>query len=293
MSSDTQYTLAGDIYVRCGETHRSIPAGFYDVVDAGRAGHGFRPKSIVGDELIMVPGTVADEVFDDIEKFMDRYEEFKGFGFTHKRGYMFHGPGGSGKTSIGIMIARRFIEKLGGVVVFAPDPRSFYQGVSILRDIEPGRPSLYLLEEADRVVNNTHCLSILDGAYSIDRAVFIAMTNYKGRLPQRITNRPGRFARVAYIAAPPRQVQVEFLRRIASRSPLGASVSSELIVDSLEGLEMTLDHLREAFVSHALFGEDLGAIRTRFAEMASSTEEGDGSDSDLESKDYWEPSDDC
>ena len=287
----TQYTMRDGAYIRCGRTAQRLPAGFYDVVEVGMQ-IGLRPKELVTDELIRVKGTIADEIFDDIAIHMKRREEFRRFGLTHKRGYMLHGPGGSGKTSLGLMIARDFVEHLDGVVVFAPDSSSFYNGVSIMRDIEPGRPSLYLLEEADKIVNNTHCLSILDGSLAIESAVFIAMTNYKGQLPKRVTNRPGRFARIALIAAPPFGVQLEYLTRLAARSPesMSGHASPRTIVEKFEGVHMTMDHLREAFVSHVLFDEDLDSIRTRFIEMA---KEGDDEtpDGDFGDTDWWTPSD--
>lgn len=285
-----QYTIRGGAYVRCGTTAQVLPPGFYDVVDTGPTGFGLQPKTCVTDELILVKGTVADEVFQDIDTFMDRYDEFKRFRLTHKRGYMFHGPGGSGKTSIGLMIAHRFIEKMGGVVIFAPDSKSFYHGVSIMRDVEPGRPSLYLIEEADRIVNNTHCLSILDGGLAIERAIFVAMTNYKGQLPARVTNRPGRFARVTLIAAPPKPVQIEYLTRLAARDPeaMRGKSSPKAIVESLAGVHMTMDHLREAFVAHVIFGEKLPAIKKRLKEMAKEEESGDEEES-FGHTDWWSP----
>lgn len=287
----TQYTLRGGIYARCGETMQSVPTGFYDVVDTGPPGFGLRPKSCVTDELILVNGTVADEIFADIDTFMDRRADFRDFRLTHKRGYLLHGPGGTGKTSIGLMVAHRFIERMDGVVIFAPDSRSFYHGVSIMRDIEPGRPSLYLIEEAERIVNNTHCLSILDGELALDGAIFVAMTNYKGQLPSRITNRPGRFARVVLIDAPPKAVQVEYLTRLAARKSLAMVGRStpRAIVEAFAGMHMTMDHLREAFVSHVIFGERLSEIRKRLKRMAKEAQEDE--EESFGHKDWWSPAD--
>jgi len=289
--TDLQYALLGSTYVRCGRTAQSVPAGFYNVVDMGMRGYGLDPKPIVSDTLIDLPGTVADEIFDDIESFMSTAGIYRDFGLTHKRGYLMYGPGGTGKTSIGLMLARRFIAKTGGVVIFAPDAASFYSGVAIMREVEPGRPSMYLMEEVDALVVNTHCLSILDGELSIQGAVFVAMTNYKKRLPRRITNRPGRFARVTLISAPPMPIQVEYLTRLASRRPdlLVGKASPLSVVKHLEGVSMTMDHLREAFVSHVIMGESLDDIRDRFIAMASSDDEPDEDRDDLN---FWEPSDD-
>ncbi len=288
----TQYTVFDETYVRCGGTVQSAPAGFYEVVDTGGRGHGLKPKTCTTDELILVEGTVADEIFENIDRFMERREEFRRFGLTHKRGYLLHGPGGSGKTSIGMMIAHRFIAKLDGIVVFTPNAESFYHGVSIIREIETGRPSLFLMEEVDGIIGNTSCLSILDGELSLDGAIFVAMTNYKGELPKRVTNRPGRFARVVRIAAPPKGVQVEFLRRLMARAPEAVRncMTPDAIVEAFSGLHMTMDHLREVFVSHVIFGEPVSVVRGRFTEMASDSDD-DGGGSGFGKDDWWEPSD--
>lgn len=265
-----QYALVGGCYVRCGQTKKSLDAGFYDVVNLGHAGFGLKPKMAVSDDLIDLPGTVADEVFADIEKFMSTGDSYQKFGLTHKRGYLFYGPPGGGKTSLGLMLARRFISRVDGIVMYCGDVSSFYNGVSIMRDVEPGRPSMYLIEEADAIVNNTHCLSILDGELSIQGSVFVAMTNYKNKLPPRIANRPGRFDRVTYVTAPPMQVQIEYLRRIGLRGldQLSAVVTAAKIAEGLAGLPVSMAHLREAFVSHVLMGIPIDEVRKRFEIMA-------------------------
>src|SRR5574337_1196240 len=166
-------------------------------------------------------------------------------------GYLFYGPPGSGKTSIAMMLARRFVERADGVAVHIESTGELVGAVGLMRSIEPGRPSMYLIEEADDFVDDNSCLSILDGEMSIHRAVFVAMTNYQDRLPPRISNRPGRFDRVLMVDCPPAGVQVEYLRRVASRNPGLASEgpSPEKIVKALEGLPVSMAHLREAFIA--------------------------------------------
>lgn len=265
--SPCQYSYWGDAFIRCGQTVRTLEPGFYDVKGLGPIGYGLVPKEIVGDELIDIPGTIADEMYDDIDYFLRTKDTYARYGLTHKRGYLFYGPPGSGKTSLAMMLARRFIERSDGVVMFCPDHGAFYNGVAILRDVEPGRPSMYLIEEADTIVNNTHCLSILDGELSIQGAVFVAMTNYKDKLPPRINNRPGRFDRVEMVACPPEAVQLEYLRRVEGRAGENPEAPA-LIVRALSGLPLSLAHLREAFISHVLMKMPLSKVRERFEIMA-------------------------
>ena len=267
-SKPMQYQSVGGVSVRCGRTHSKLSPGFYDVVNTGPAtGYGLKPKAPVTDDLIDIPGTVADEVFEDIEKFMRMGPQYTEFGLTHKRGYLFYGPPGSGKTSLAAMLANRFIKKVGGIVMYCGDVGSFYHGSAVMRDIEPGRPSMYLIEEADTIVNNTHCLQILDGELSIQGAVFVAMTNYKEKLPPRIANRPGRFDRVIQVACPPTAVQLEYLKRVASRSKCDQG-APEKIVKMAAGLSISMAHLREAFIAHVLMGTPLATLRRRFETMS-------------------------
>lgn len=288
----TQYSIHDGTYVRCGATATRIPPGFYDVTHTDR-GYGLKPKQIVADDLILMGGTVAADLLSDMETFMEKRDAFRRLGLTHKRGYLLHGPGGTGKTSIALMVARSFIERADAIAVFAPDSQSFYHGVSIVRDIEPGRASIYLLEEADRIVNNTHCLSILDGGMALDGAVFIAMTNYRGRLPARVTNRPGRFARVIRVDSPERDVAIEYLTRLMARAPdLGLGRSTpQAIVQALDGLSMSMDHLREALLLHVVFDEPLTGIRACLESMALEAKEDEGEFAGSGS-DWWAPGDD-
>ncbi len=266
-----QYAARGGAYIRCGATRKKMEPGFYSVVDAGNQNYGLKPKVCVHDELIDLPGTVADDIFLDIDKFLQTAPRYSAFNLTHKRGYLFYGPPGSGKTSLGLMLANRFINNVGGVVMYIGGVGEFYHGVELMRDVEPGRPSMYLIEEADTIVNNTLCLGILDGELSIAGAVFVAMTNYKKRLPPRIANRPGRFDRVTFVDCPPEPVQIEYLRRVAARSPEDTSTFADApvnIVKALSGLHVSMAHLREAFISHVLMGVSLHDLRVRFEIMA-------------------------
>lgn len=277
-----QYAISDGSYHPCGETRPRLPPGFYNIENSFQ-GYYLEPRTTVSDDLIDIPGTVADEVFSDIDAFLSSKDAYIRYGLTHKRGYLFHGPPGSGKTSIGLMIAKRFIDRVGGVVMYAGDPRSFIGGVNVMRDVEPGRPSMYLMEEVDQVANYTECLSILDGELSIQGAVFVAMTNYRDKLPPRLVNRPGRFDRVIHVDCPPIPVQIEYLRRVEAR--VGDCPDAPVrIVSALVGLPMSLAHLREAFVSHVLMRMSLDEVRARFEEMAGAKGES-ADDDDAEEED--------
>src|SRR5437763_1545454 len=84
--TDVQYMTYDGAFVRCSETCRALPPGLYGVVDMGRQGWGLKPKPVVSDELIDIPGTVVDDVYVDIDGFMGKARTFEACRLTHKRG---------------------------------------------------------------------------------------------------------------------------------------------------------------------------------------------------------------
>lgn len=265
---ERQYALFGELLVPVGTTVPRLTAGFYELGALGFT-HGVKPTKPVSDDLIDIPGTPADDVMDDITKFLATKERYMRVGLTHKRGYLLYGPPGTGKTSLGLMVARRFIGDADGVVFHVPNSGCLAALVNIIRDVEPGRPCMFLMEEADSFVNDTTALSILDGEQSLAGAVFVAMTNYKEKMPPRIANRPGRFDRVVYVGAPPYRVQVEYLSRLVLRlDEAEHRDAATRIADALQGVTLSMGHLREAFVAHVLMGVPTEKIRERFEAMA-------------------------
>lgn len=278
--------MDGDVLMPVGESIPRLPAGFYNVVGMGGHGYGIAPANPVSDDLIDIPGTPADEINVDIQKFLAVKGRYIKTGLTHKRGYLFYGPPGTGKTSLGLMIARRFIRDADGVVFHIPNSGVLHIAVELIRQVEePGRPTMFLMEEADGFLNDTRALSILDGEHSLAGAVFVAMTNYKERMAPRIANRPGRFDRVTYIGAPPHAVQVEYLNRLLVRLGEDHPDAPEKIAGALDGLTISMAHLREAFISHVLMGFPTEQVRARFEEMAGPTKTEDAEDDDEDDDD--------
>lgn len=268
MTKETmQYAKMGSALYPCGETIPRLSAGFYNMVH-GMFGWGISPADPVSDELIDIPGTPADEIIQDINQFLATKDRYRKAGLTHKRGYLFYGPPGTGKTSMGLMIGRRFIKDADGVVFYIPNAGYLGAAVEVIREVEAGRPAMFLMEEADSFLNDTRALSILDGELTLNGAVFVAMTNYKEKMPPRIANRPGRFDRVTYVGAPPYAVQVEYFRRLLSRLGEDHPTAARDIANALEGLPISMAHLREAFIAHVLMGVDPGEVRRRFEQMA-------------------------
>ncbi len=266
----------GDVRIPVGSTEPRLKASFYDLASA-MGTYGIRPMSPVTDDLIDIPGSQADEVMRDIAQFLATKERYEKCGLTHKRGYLFYGPPGTGKSSLTTMLAKRFIKDADGLVFNVNSTGHLSIMTNIVKRVEPGRPSMFIMEEADHFVNDPGALSILDGEQSMAGAVFVAVTNYKSKLPPRIANRPGRFDRVVFIGAPARGVQVEYFKRLLGRLGEDLPGVEEKLADSLEGISISMGHLREAFIAHVLMQVPLAEVRRRFEAMSDVKDEPDQS----------------
>lgn len=201
-----QYAINGPGVIPSTATVKALNPGVYSII-----WHNDVPTlvnvGIKSDDLIRLPDSKSDEVIAEIEHFWQLGPRYKQFGFNHKRGFLLHGPPGSGKTSTVITVVQKMIND-GGLVLLAggkTHPDTATQMLARIREIEPMRPIVVVMEDLDAYIHEfgeKEILSLLDGETSLSSVVFLATTNYPEDLDGRVTNRPSRFDKVVEIGAP-------------------------------------------------------------------------------------------
>lgn len=282
-----QYSRYGQGFLPTGSTIRILKPGVYDV-GVGQAGEFFLPHSIVTDRLLRLPDSKSDAVITEIENFWPLKQRFKDFGFIHKRGILLWGPPGSGKTATVSFIMNQMVAG-GGLVILGDSctPTNLANALAKLREIEPERPVVVVLEDIDTIINNygeSDVLSLLDGESSIDNVVFIATTNYPEELDGRVVNRPSRFDKVIKIGMPNVEARKVYLK---SRG-LETIIDVDAWAEATEGFSIA--HIKELIVGVCCYGNEfkaeIGRLKRMFIRPSSSDGEGRlGFQSDFEESD--------
>lgn len=173
-----------------------------------------RPRHL---KSVVLPGTTREDVLSDINDFLASEEWYRDRGVPYRRGYLFHGVPGSGKTSLILAIAS---ELKWDVAVLnlrdMEDDQSLMSAMGGIRDRQ-----IAVVEDVDCVfedresltnVSLSGLLNAIDGIASHEGHILILTTNHRDRLDSALI-RPGRVdMEVEFRSATPEQAAALFKR---------------------------------------------------------------------------------
>jgi AAA+ superfamily predicted ATPase len=162
-------------------------------------------KTATFDNLIL-PGPLKQQIQTEFEQFFKSRELYERHGIAWKRGALFVGPPGNGKTHT----LKALINQLGKPCLyirsFKSDDVTDEQNIAeIFRRARMTASCLLVLEDLDSMVddnNRAFLLNELDGFQSNRGVVVLATTNHPEKLDSSILDRPSRFDRKYYFDLP-------------------------------------------------------------------------------------------
>ncbi len=189
----------------------ALKPGIYNV-NSDINGIYYETHRIKTDELLRFSDSRYEETLNEINKFWGLKEQFDKFGMTHKRGIILYGDPGTGKSCLTKMVIEDVIKDGNLVFISSRSSGVLTEGLKCLRDVEPDRKVLVVLEDIDEIVSyNEHAiLELFDGDSQTDNVLYLGTTNYLDRLPPRIL-RTGRFDRKLEIGNPPLEGRKAYL----------------------------------------------------------------------------------
>ncbi len=225
---------------------------------------GFLPTEVTNDETLEVDDSIQ-EIAREMETFFSRRPVFQKMGFAHKRGYLFHGPPGCGKSSTLRLLEKLFVKQFDGIVLFWDNGSAVASYYEHLREHEPQRPIMLVCEDIDNQVQyfEENILEFLDGQRGLDNFVLVATTNNLDEIPSRIKDRPSRIDRLVEVGKPNETVRLKYL--------LAVGVAEEPARDLAKRTEgLSIAQLKEIVVAVICLEQPLGPVleRLKVADMS-------------------------
>ena len=203
---------------------------------------------------LVLPERFKREVVTDVERFFAAREAYQRYHVPWKRGLLFVGPPGNGKTHA----IKALINATGHPCLYVKTFRSekWIEATSIRRAFERARkcsPCLLVLEDLDSLVtdeNRSFFLNELDGFAANVGILTIATTNHPGKLDPAILDRPSRFDRKYHFglpALPERLAYIDRWNRSLEPEARLADGARSLAAEKTEGFSFA--YLKELFLS--------------------------------------------
>lgn len=150
-------------------------------------------------ESVILKGDMATSILGDVEDFLSASDRYVRVGAPYRRGYLFHGPPGCGKTSLAKALAT---ETRMDLYLLTLSASSMTDDKLIRKLAEVRRRSIVLLEDVDvafrdrgsgkkKGVTFSGLLNAIDGVTASQGRLLIMTTNYPDRLDAALI-RPGR-----------------------------------------------------------------------------------------------------
>lgn len=162
-------------------------------------------KSATFDNLIL-PDSLKNQVQNDFRQFFDSREIYERYGIPWKRGALFIGPPGNGKTHALKALINQLAKPCLYIRSFKSDSDTEQENMSeVFKRARMASPCLLVLEDLDSMIddnNRSFLLNELDGFQPNTGIVVLATTNHPERLDSAILDRPSRFDRKYYFELP-------------------------------------------------------------------------------------------
>lgn len=168
------------------------------------------------DDLVL-PGDMKETILNEFKQFLESEDQYKRLGISWRRGALFTGPPGNGKTHC----VKALVKELEVPVLYVQSlSHNRYTSEQLWQMVfdraRKLRPCVLVLEDLDSMVNDDNrsfFLNQLDGFEENHGLIVLATTNHPERVDVAIVDRPSRFDRKYSFGLPSENERQTFLQR--------------------------------------------------------------------------------
>lgn len=257
-------------YTGTFDTAQNLPSGLYTLEQnnygepvAGR--RELRPEN----NIRFRTGPLSRVMF-EVDTFWKSADHYNRLGVAHKRGFLFHGPAGCGKTGIISAIIQDTIERNGiAFQIGNGDTLDYFPGsLPLLKQIEKDRPVVAIIEDIDTLIQYDEevLLEIMDGASSVGNGIlFVATTNKLNKIPKRIRCRPSRIDTLIHVDYPSWDQRREYLASLVPES------KAQILAHQTDGFSLAM--LKELVLALEVYKKPLSEALETLRELDRNEEE--------------------
>jgi hypothetical protein len=253
-------------------------------------------QSSFWDDVILSPGTKS-HLIHDVQSFFDNRPLYQSLHIPWKRGVIFHGVPGNGKT-ISLKALINSLSKRDD-----PIPSLYVKNLDhcaspkysineIFSHARRMAPCLLIFEDLDSLIGDdcrSYFLNQVDGIESNEGILMVGSTNHLDKLDSAIAKRPSRFDRKYHFKVPgleERQAYARYWREKVRKNGTGMVEFPDEVCDVVASLTegFSFAYLKELFVASLLeLAKDVTGGHGK--EETSSVEDGVTSSSDISARD--------
>jgi AAA+ superfamily predicted ATPase len=210
-------------------------------------------KNATFDNLVL-PGTLKEEILSDLQRFFSTRTVYQHYHLPWKRGILFIGTPGNGKTHTVKALTNALNRPCLYVKSFKS--RCFNDDKNISMVFAKARkvaPCLLILEDLDSLLtdeNRSFFLNELDGFATNDGVVILATTNHPEKLDPALLDRPSRFDRKYHFNLPALAERVQYIKLWNASLQDEMRLSEQTIIALAETTQdFSFAYLKELFLS--------------------------------------------
>ena len=214
----------------------------------------FAAVSTASFDQLILEGTFKQQIVDDFTQFLASREAYAEHGVPWKRGALFIGPPGNGKT----LCVKALIRTLAIPCIYVQSfespsalPQSSME--TVFRRARATAPCLLVLEDIDALLvegTRSYFLNELDGFAANHGVITLATTNHPERLDPSILERPSRFDRKYHFDVPTAPTRTRYVSAWNERLKVALRLDEAgcaQIAENTEGFSFA--YIQEVFVS--------------------------------------------
>lgn len=254
-SSDTLRDFVLDVARKTNDPGESIlvfHGGFWQ-----RSRELYKATQLASFDDLVLSGSLKETIRDDFKRFLGAQERYESLGIAWRRGALFIGPPGNGKTHC----VRALVKELHipSLYVQSLSHRHFTSEEllqTVFRRARQLRPCILIFEDLDALVNEDNrsfFLNQLDGFEKNVGLLVLATTNHPERIDPAILDRPSRFDRKYHFDLPTGIERHTYLRHWQQRLAGETHWTDQEMDDLAEQTEgFSFAYLKELVVSSLL-----------------------------------------